>query len=82
MASRKDRFGHLGDAAPGSGDTADLFEHYGIALDPAHEATAMQAVQAQPCRRCGWLLASSRDEAPCPLCAEAEPHAEPEQPAT
>ena len=79
MASRKDRFGALGgsgdDAVPGQ--TADLFEHYGIALEPAGCGNASAAIDALPCRRCGWFLALARDTPGCPLCAEPEPLAPP-----
>lgn len=75
MASRKDRFGALGDAEPGQ--TADLFEHYGIAVDPAGGGNASAAIDALPCRRCGWFLALALDTPGCPLCAEPEPHADP-----
>ncbi len=80
MASRKDRFGELGragDHAPGPAGTADLFEHYGIAVDPAEQTVTTVAVEAQACRRCGWFLALRRDIAACPLCAEADPHRAP-----
>lgn len=80
MASRKDRFGNLGgaeDPAPGPGRTADLFEHYGIAVDPAASSVTTAAVEARACRRCGWFLALRRDIPACPLCAEADPHREP-----
>lgn len=80
MASRKDRFGALGgpSSGPGKAQTADLFEHYGIAVDPATPTEATAAVEAGPCRRCGWLLALRRDETPCPVCSEAQPHLAPE----
>ncbi len=80
MVSRKDRFGDLGgagDPSSGLGRTADLFEHYGIALDPAAESVTTAAVEARACRRCGWFLALRRDVEACPLCAEAEPHQDP-----
>jgi hypothetical protein len=84
MPSRKDRFGRLGGPsadARGSGQTADLFEHYGIPLDPADSVDSapddgMTAVAAKPCRRCGWFLALDNATA-CPLCGEAKPHAQP-----
>ncbi len=76
MPSRKDRFGSLGHpgAGPDAGETADLFGHYGIALDPTLAAEATAAVESGPCHRCGWLLALRRDDTPCPICAEAQPH--------
>lgn len=80
MASRKDRFGELGgtgDHAPAPGRTADLFEHYGIAVDPATDTATTAAIEARACRRCGWFLALRRDIAACPLCAEADPHRDP-----
>lgn len=80
MPSRRDRFGGLGaarDRASSPGQTADLFEHYGIAVDPATAEAPMEAIEAGPCRRCGWFVASSSTAGPCPLCAEAEPHAKP-----
>ena len=78
MPSRKDRFGALGGSGESEpGQTADLFEHYGIAVDPASGATASTAIEALPCRRCGWYLALARDTPACPLCAEPEPHAVP-----
>ena len=81
MPSRKDRFGALGgpgDAEPGQ--TADLFEHYGIAVEPAGRGNASPAIDALPCRRCGWFLALTREAPGCPLCAELEPHADPAKP--
>jgi hypothetical protein len=80
MASRKDRFGGLGaarDRASGPGQTADLFEHYGIAVAPAAVEAASEAISAGPCRRCGWYLALQREVTACPLCNEADPHAKP-----
>jgi len=84
MASRKDRFGGLGasgDTARGPGQTADLFEHYGVTVDPAAQTGTVQALEARPCRRCGWFLALRRDDPQCPLCAEPEPHAAAKTPA-
>lgn len=78
MASRKDRFGGLGGSGETEpGQTADLFEHYGIAVDPTRGENASAAIDALPCRRCGWFLALTRDVPGCPLCAEPEPHADP-----
>lgn len=93
MASRKDRFGRLGGRsadARGSGQTADLFEHYGIPLrspdssDPAHADGHLDGVTptvAKPCRRCGWFIALDHADA-CPLCGEVKPLVEPPKAAT
>ena len=66
-----------GDAATGakpSKATGDLFEHFGVALDPPTAPPAQTvAVEAAPCRRCGWLLAYRRDEPACLACGEPDP---------
>lgn len=84
MPSRKDRFGRLGGGsgdAKGPGQTADLFEHYGIPLDSPESADpapgdGMAAVAAKACRRCGWFVALGSTD-PCPVCAEVKPLVEP-----
>lgn len=84
MPSRKDRFGRLGGPSAdtrGSGQTADLFEHYGIPLDSPESGDPAQtdgqvATAAKPCRRCGWFIALDHTDA-CPLCGEAKPLVEP-----
>lgn len=84
MASRKDRFGRLAGPsadARGSGQTADLFEHYGIPLDSPESGDPSPtdgrvATAAKPCRRCGWFIALSHRDG-CPLCGEAKPLVDP-----
>ncbi|MCR9160407.1 MAG: hypothetical protein ACE37F_18505 [Nannocystaceae bacterium] len=86
MPSRKDRFGHLGGHsadARGSGQTADLFEHYGIPLQSPDRSdppsTPDTVIAARPCRRCEWFVALG-DAGPCRLCGEATPLAQPPTP--
>lgn len=54
--------------------TGDLFEHFGVALDPPDALEPLTpAVEAAPCRHCGWLVAYRREEKPCIACGEPDP---------
>lgn len=60
--------------AEGRGKTGDLFEHFGVPLEPTpSDEPLTPAVEAAPCRRCGWFLAYRRAETPCMVCGEPTP---------
>jgi hypothetical protein len=90
VSDRRERFRRLqarprgGKASDGAGTagggasdreaTGDLFEHFGVAVEPAvSDEPLTVAVEAAPCRRCGWLLAYRRDEQACLACGEPDP---------
>ncbi len=75
MASGADRFRKLGGSSGATSrpQTADLFEHFGVEVEHATEAPEVLALDAGPCRRCGWYLALSTGTEPCPVCGESSP---------
>ncbi|MEM6294594.1 MAG: hypothetical protein AAGA54_25190 [Myxococcota bacterium] len=75
MASKADRFRKLGGSSGATSrpQTADLFEHFGVEVEHAVEASDVLALDAGPCRRCGWYLATQANVATCPVCGAASP---------
>jgi rubrerythrin len=73
MARALDRFRVLPLADPpaqpsSESPSADLFEHFGVALEARAPARPRPVVEVRACRHCGWWLAVDSTE-PCPVCA-------------
>jgi hypothetical protein len=49
------------------GVTADLFEHFGIPVNPAPSPLPEQEIEGAECDNCGWLRALA-DRSPCLIC--------------